>query len=264
MEEQETLASKETNSGNARKKTVNTALMILVVAICALTLYPLIRGNTTQEMMRISQIEVKNPQPRKVRGEPYNEILIVYRHFGQIKAGVYNDIGETLISEEAFAAIDTDAIKREYNAVAVMKNGPRFWVMDEITGYYGGEERVLAGYRMNQPGVLNLSLSDLTNRKAYDIHKVNRKTTYTYYQGEKVYELVTDSGAVYTMQSASREIDPNLTMADLDTLADRLQLPEGWTYRVRVLDTDVTYQIDGVAYVIQDEFQNSYQKNEQQ
>ena len=148
------MESTESKNGTARKKTVKTAIIILVAAILALTLYPLIRGNKTEEMMRIAQTEVQNPQPRKVRGEPYNEILIVYRHFGEIKAGVYNDIGETLISEEAFAAIDTDAIKREYNAVAVMKNGPRFWVMDEITGYYGGEERVLAGYRMNQPGVL--------------------------------------------------------------------------------------------------------------
>ena len=257
------MESTESKNGTARKKTVKTAIIILVAAILALTLYPLIRGNTTEEMMRIAQTEVQNPQPRKVRGEPYNEILIVYRHFGQIKAGVYNDIGETLINEEAFAAINTDAIKREYNAVAVMKNGPRFWVMDEITGYYGGVERVLAGYRMNQPGVLNLSISDLTNRSAYEVHKVNRKTTYTYYQGEKVYELITDKGEVYTMQSASREIDPNLTIANLDSLGDRLQLPEGWTYRVRVLGEEETYQIDGVANVIQDEFQNSYQKNEQ-
>lgn len=257
------MESTEPKNGNARKKTVQTAIIILVVAILALTLYPLIRGNTTEEMMRIAQTEVQNPQPRKVRGEPYNEILIVYRHFGQIKAGVYNDIGETLISEKEFAAIDTDAIKREYNAVAVIKNGPRFWVMDEITGYYGGAQRVLAGYRMNQPGVLNLNLSDLTNRSAYEVHKVNRKTTYTYYLGEKVYELITDKGEVYTMQAASREIDPNLTMDDLDTIGERLQLPEGWTYRVRILDADVTYQIDGVANVVQDEFQNSYQKNEQ-
>ena len=65
------------------------------------------------------------------------------------------------------------------------------------------------------------------------------------------------------MQAASREIDKNLTLADLDDLGARLQLPNGWQYRVRVLDEDETYQIDGTAYIIQDELQNSYQKTSQ-
>lgn len=248
----------DTKNGNKAAKII---VSIAIAGILLLTLFPLVRGNTKEQFMSISQSEISNPEPRQVRGIPYNEILIVYRYFDQIKAGVYNDIGETYISEQDFAAIDTDEIKKEFGAVAVMKNGPRFWVMDEITGYYNGTERTIAGYQMNQPGILNLSIADFTNRSAYSIHQVNRKTTYTYKKGEKVYELVSDTGEVYTMQSASREIDSNLTMADLDTLGSRLQLPDGWEYRVRTLEEDITYQIDGTAYVIQDEFQNSYQKN---
>lgn len=258
MESQETKKSKEKH----KLGKIGIALIVAVIAAC--TLYPLARGNTKQQMESIAQTEVQNPQPRKVRGEPYNEILIVYRYFGEIKAGVYNDIGEPLIDEDAFRAIDTDAIKKEFGAVAVLKNGPRFWVMDEITGYYGGTARVLAGYQMNQPGVLNLHVSDLTNRAPYTVHQVNRKTTYTYDQGKKVYELISNQGDVYTMQSASREIDATLTIAELDHLGDRLSLPDGWSYRVRVLSENATYQIDGTASVIQDELQNSYQKNEQQ
>ena len=145
--------------------------------------------------------------------------------------------------------------------MTVIKNGPRFWTMDEITGYYNGTPKTIARYEMNQPGILDLSLKDLKNRSAYGIHKVNRKTTYTFRKGEKVYELVSDKNEVYTMQSGSREIDKNLTIADLDTLGARLKLPKGWSYRVRTLDQDVTYQINGTAYVIQDELNDSYQKN---
>jgi len=237
---------------------------IIVAGALTCIIYPLARGNTKEQFASIQQSEISNPEPRKVRGEPYNEILVVYRHFNQIKAGVYNDIGEKHISEQDFAGIDTNAVKKEYGAMAVIKNGPRFWVMDEITGYYNGTERTIAGYKMNQPGILNLSVSDLKNRTAYSVHEVNRKTTYTYKKGEKVYELVSNNNEVYTMQSASREIDNNLTLADLDNLGSRLQLPDGWNYRVRVLDEDETYQIDGAASIIQDEFRNSYQRNPQE
>lgn len=242
----------------SRRAKILGIIIATVVLICAI--YPLVRGNTKEQFMSVTQSEVSNPQPREVRGEPYNEILIVFRYFGQIRAGVYNDIGETYISERDFADIDADTVKKEFGAMEVIKNGPRFWVMDEITGYYNGEEKTIAGYKMNQPGILNLSFSDLKNRAAYSIHKVNRKTTYTYKKGEKVYELISDKNEVYTMQSASREIDSDLTIAALDNLGSRLELPDGWVYRVRVLDQDATYQIDGTAYVIQDEFQNSYQK----
>jgi len=250
------------NSNTVRAAGITVGGVILAAAVI-FVLYPLIRGNTKEQFDSIKQSEISTPKPREVRGQPYNEILVVYRHFGQIMAGVYNDIGENHISEQEFAAIDTNAIKKEYGAMAVIKNGPRFWVMDEITGYYNGAQRTFAGYKMNQPGILNLSLSDLKNRSPYSVHEVNRKTTYTYKKGEKVYELVSGDNEVYTMQAASREIDKNLTLADLDSLGARLQLPNGWQYRVRVLDEDETYQIDGTAYIIQDELQNSYQKTSQ-
>jgi hypothetical protein len=90
---------------------------------------------------------------------------------------------------------------------------------------------------------------------------VERTTTYTFYAGEKVYELVSDTDEVYTMQAASQEIDENLTISDLDSLGIRLTLPDGWQYRVRTLTQNVTYHIDGEATMVQDEFRNAYQKN---
>lgn len=243
------------------KKRMFIAALVVFVILLAFVSYPAIRGNTKAQFDSITQYEVENSAPMRVRGKPYNEILVVYRYFNKIKAGVYNDIGQPLISADDFAKISTDDVKKNFVATAVIKNGPRFWVMDEITGYYNGEQKNIAGHPMNQPGILNLSTNDLKNRAPYRIHQINRKTDYTYFKGQKIYELVSDKGEVYTMQAGSREIDKNLTINDLDNIGSRLKLPAGWKYQVLVLQADVTYKIDGTAYVIQDDLQDTYQKN---
>jgi hypothetical protein len=54
-------------------------------------------------------------------------------------------------------------------------------------------------------------------------------------------------------------VDPNLSRADLPKLADRLKLPEGWSFQTRVLTeylrVDTTSR---AAQVIQDDLTNSY------
>ena len=243
------------------KKKTRTLITLAVITGLLIIAFPFIQGNTKAQFDSFTQTELKNPTPMLVRGQPYNEILVVYRYFDKLKAGVYNDIGERLIPEEEFLSIDPKAVQKEFGAMTVIMNGPRFWVMDEITGYYVGPKKVIAGHPMNQPGILNLSLINLFNRLPYSVSSVTRKTTYTFKAGEKFYELINDKNEVFTMQSGSREVDTTLTINHLDELGARLKLPQGWTYRVRVLDHDVTYHVDGTAYVVQDEFRNTYQKN---
>ena len=78
--------------------------------------------------------------------------------------------------------------------------------------------------------------------------------------GKTVYELVAPSGKVYVMQSYALSIDPSMTEKSLATLASRLKLPEQWQYRVRKLDRDYIVQTTGEAHVIQDDFENTYQR----
>ena len=43
------------------------------------------------------------------------------------------------------------------------------------------------------------------------------------------------------------------------TLGNRLALPEGWTYRTRILDEELVVDtFDHLASVVQDEFENTY------
>ena len=162
----------------------------------------------------------------------YNEIFIVYRYFLKLYIAVYNDIGENLIPKEDFLNIDVKGIAEDYNAFAADTNGPRFFVMDEITGYFIGTPQTFKineiEYTMNQVALIIQPLSTARNRVPYTEVIVERTTKYTFYAGEKIYELVSSTNEVYTMQAGSQEIDENLTISDLDLLGSRLTLPEGW------------------------------------
>ena len=61
------------------------------------------------------------------------------------------------------------------------------------------------------------------------------------------------------MQSFSQIVDSELMYEDLETLGGHLNLPEGWNYRVRMLESSLDVQADGTATVVQDELQNTYQ-----
>ncbi len=56
--------------------------------------------------------------------------------------------------------------------------------------------------------------------------------------GEEVYELQDPHGHRWVMQTWSQVVDPDLSRADLPKLADRLKLPDGWSYRPHVLTED--------------------------
>jgi hypothetical protein len=62
------------------------------------------------------------------------------------------------------------------------------------------------------------------------------------------------------MQSYAQDVDPTLTIDDLEALGDRLDLPEGWSYQARVLEADSVVVVDGLAYVIHDDLLNGYMK----
>ena len=61
------------------------------------------------------------------------------------------------------------------------------------------------------------------------------------------------------MQAYAHIVDDSLTMDSLPALGDRLNLPEGWHYRARIPDQDLTLRtVAGEAHVLQDELQDTY------
>jgi hypothetical protein len=71
--------------------------------------------------------------------------------------------------------------------------------------------------------------------------------------------MLTPDGKTYVMQAYSHIVDDSLTMQSLPVLGDRLQIPEGWQYRARTPDQELTLATaGGQAHVLQDELQNTY------
>ena len=199
------------------------------------------------------------PAARQVRGAIYNEVLLIFRGFGSFKAVVYNDAGHPTLTTDDLASLDPEAIARDFGAIVAILNAPRFLVMDEISASELGATREVQGFSMAQVAVVDTQLSDIA-REPYQENSVARSTQYAYYAGNQMFRLISPVGEVYNMQSASREIDPTLDLADLETLGDRLALPEGWRYEVVVPEADVVFDIDGGAVVLQDDLRNSYQR----
>jgi hypothetical protein len=77
--------------------------------------------------------------------------------------------------------------------------------------------------------------------------------------GEEIYELVDPDGRRWVMQTYSQVADPGLSRADLPGRAERLDLPAGWTYRPRMLTSELRVDTRSrPARVLQDNLTNSY------
>jgi hypothetical protein len=206
---------------------------------------------------------------RDLRGKPHAEVVIIKRNAEGLGAvGIcYNTLSlPDHLSDEQFRALNPDALKAEFGGDGIWMNGPRRAQMDEA------DAEVLDGGRVTSVGgipmqiVAKVRIPDVRmfagKRPLYAPAEVERTTTWTFRAGQPVHELVAPDGNVYAMQSASLIKDPNLT-EQLPNLGERLQMPDGWTYRVRTPDQDLVVRArDGVAHVVLDEFENNYQRED--
>ena len=206
---------------------------------------------------------------RDLRGKPHAEVVIIKRDAEGLGAvGIcYNTLSlPDHLSDEQFRALDPDALKAEFGGDGIWMNGPRRAQMDEASA------EVLDGGRVTSVGgipmqiVAKVRIPDVRmfagKRPLYTPTEVERTTTWVFHAGQPVHELVAPDGSVYAMQSASLIKDPDLA-GQLPNLGERLQMPDGWAYRVRTPDHDLVVQArDGVAHVVLDEFENNYQRED--
>jgi hypothetical protein len=203
--------------------------------------------------------------PAQNRNVRYCEVLVSYRRGATLQTEIWNTLGLNDCPAEAWTQLDAAALQEELGAVNVFLNGPRYWVLDEI-GALGGvtsaDNRATFGtIEMAQRAVLETRLrDDLVGEQFYTPNTVQRDTRYVFYAGELIYTLTDPSGVVYVMQSYAQIVDPELIIADLEMLGERLTLPEGWRYAAVRLDFDLILLSGGEATVIQDNFYNTYQQ----
>jgi hypothetical protein len=201
------------------------------------------------------------PRYEGFRGDRYCEVLLARVIEGRLNAEVWNTYGLNDCPPDEWAALDAQAIKTARGALAVILNGPRFWLMDAIERKPTDDERQTTTF-----GTLEMFLGATVdigpvppNLAPYTERRVARETVFEYSSGN-VYELVTADGRVFVMQSYSRQVNPSLTESDLGGLARLLKPPAGWTYRARTLDKPLRVRTAGSeAVVLQDELSNTYQ-----
>lgn len=199
-----------------------------------------------------------------LRDQRYCEILYGKRDWLKLEVKVFNTQGLNLCPEDQWAKISKESITKQYNASFVFLNGPRYWTMDEIQATGSTVNNVkesFGGIEMNLRATLDLTfMQQLLGGKHYSPNKVNRTTNFIYKAGNTIYELTSPAGEVYVMQSYSQIVNPKLSMKDLPNLGQQLKLPAGWTYKSRLLDQDLSLLANGIAYVLQDNLANSYQR----
>jgi len=199
-----------------------------------------------------------------LRNQRYCEVLVGKRAWLNLEVRVFNTQGLNLCPEAQWKTLTKESISKTFDASFVLLNGPRYWAMDEIQAAGNTVNNVkesFGGLEMNLRATIQLGLlKQLIGSKQYTPNEVTRTTNFVYRAGSAVYELTSPGGDVYVMQSYSQIVNPALNMKDLPVLGEQLKLPAGWTYRSRVLDQDLSLVANGIAYVLQDNLSNSYQR----
>jgi hypothetical protein len=191
-------------------------------------------------------------------GKRYGEVLLVTPGEAGPQATVYNSFPLNDCPADLWSVLDPQAIAAENGAAAALLNGPRYWLMNAIEKEPQGPQvtKTFGGIEMIQQAMVLLSSM---NPAPYTVNKVSRNTVFVFNAGEEVYELIDPDAQTWVMQTWSQVADPNLSRADLPGLASRLNLPDGWTYRSRVLTEPLRVDTRArPAHVTQDDLTNSY------
>jgi hypothetical protein len=189
----------------------------------------------------------------------YCEFLVLTGEVPDAKVTVFNTIGLNDCPQGKWDSIDAGALAEELGATAVIKNGPRHFLMDSATGD-PGPVRSFEGLKMRKVATIAIHSDEELVSRAYGERTIKRDNTWIWEAGRRVYELLAPDGSNYVMQSYSQIRDPELTIGELRSLGDRLDLPQGWRYRSRVLRTDLTLVARGKATIVQDDLTNTYQR----
>jgi hypothetical protein len=199
-----------------------------------------------------------------LRNQRYCEVLLGKRTWLKLEVEVFNTQGLNHCPEAQWNTLTKESIEKTFDVSFAVLNGPRYWTMDEIQAAgitVSDVKESFGGIEMSLRATIQLSLlKQLMGSKQYTPNEIVRTTNFIYRAGSAVYELTSPGGDVYVMQSYSQIVNPTLSMKDLPVLGEQLKLPAGWTYRSRVLDQDLSLVANGIAYVLQDNLSNSYQR----
>jgi len=193
-----------------------------------------------------------------MRGMRYGEVLLAFLDAAP-RVEVFNSFPLNDCPDELWRGLDPDELAAQSGATAAILNGPRYWLMDGI-GKVDVVEPVVrdfGGIEMRR--LATIELDGGIGRAFYTERCVNRGAQWFFNAGSSVHGLEAPDGKTYVMQAYCVGVDASLTEGSLGDLGSRLRLPEGWTYRTRVLDEELVIDTtQHAATVLQDELENTY------
>jgi hypothetical protein len=189
----------------------------------------------------------------ETRDMRFCEVLVINDGF----VDIYNTSGLNACPAEAWDSLDPAALAAQMGVDAIQKNGPHHWVMDSQTIGFG-DTRTFNGIEARWGARAPLaSLGGSEGATPYQPFKTCKDQTMVYDAGQKVWEMLDADGNVYVLQ-AHEEQFPIATLDDLG--AQMTSLPEGWSFRGRVLDSPLVLDLKASACNtgIGDEFHQYY------
>ena len=195
-----------------------------------------------------------------MRGVRYGEVLAMFLRDTGLEAEVYGTQMLNDCPQELWETLNADEIAKDMGAVFVKLNGPRYWLLDGLGSKVAVVDPVFRdfnGIQMRRIATIPIGADFAAG--PYTIRNVNRGAVFFFDAGKTVYELVHPEGRAFVLQARCVGVDPSMTEESLATLGERLALPEGWSYRTRVLDAELVVDTSAtLATVVQDEFENTY------
>ena len=195
-----------------------------------------------------------------MRGVRYGEVLAVYLRDTGLEAEVYGTQMLNDCPQELWETLNADAIAKDMGAVFVKLNGPRYWLLDGLGSKVAVVDPVFKDFNgIHMRRIATIPLGADFAAGPYVARNVNRGAVFFFDAGKTVYELVDPEGQAFVMQARCVGVDSSITEQSLETLGDRLALPAGWTYKSRMLDSELVIDTSAtLATVVQDEFENTY------
>jgi hypothetical protein len=195
-----------------------------------------------------------------MRGVRYGEVLAMFLRDTGLEAEVYGTQMLNDCPQELWETLNAEEIAKEMGAVFTKLNGPRYWVLDGLGSKVAVVDPVFKdfnGIQMRRIATIPIGADFAAG--PYIARNVNRGAVFFFDAGKTVYELVDPDGRALVMQARCVGVDPNMSEESLTTLGERLALPDGWSYRTRVLETELVVDTSAsLATVVQDEFENTY------
>jgi hypothetical protein len=204
--------------------------------------------------------EKSSPMRELKRGDRYGELVLVRKRGFKIEAELWSTQGLNDCPETSWNVLKPKSIQAATGALAVVLNGPRYWLPDTASGTSESRDVRTFG-NLDMKRITRIQIQPGRGNAPYKERVTPSAIALVFKKGSEIFLLKTPGGRVYVMQSMSQSVDPKLELADLPKLGARLKLPNGWSYQSGILNEDLRVgSLKENAVVIRDELGNAYQR----